>query len=422
MLILPDRNIPRTKLLLPMADRHWRSPSQAQRKNIFGHENRTRFRIRARLHDGHVAWVGWFDDRADFDAFLNAICLGTLHTDRFVQRLPTPWWNPDLQEYPGIFYEFVTVSFITSGTTFVVPADCIGVSGQSGEFIDTIAGGGGGGEHNSSGMANGGSGAAWSRNTGGTTAVPLTPGSSVTIQVGAGGAALSSGSSSVNSAGNPGTRTWFNGATFAAASVGSEPGLGGAIANQFSSTAATAGGLASGRPNSGNTSGNNGGNSGACTGAFQSLKAAGAGGAAGLNGAGVNGTNSTASSTATAGGAGDNGSGGAGSAGSNSASSNGSDGTEYDATHGSGGGAGGVAFTGGAGSALAGNGGNYGAGGGGTAVNAGVPVSNTTGAGGPGLIVLSYAPFVPPAGLLPESPYTQRYYYNVVTYGPIPGY
>ena len=63
MIILPERNIPRGKLLLPMRPAEWRQPSQ--RKAIFGIEDQTRFRLTARLNDGFIAWRGWFDSRED---------------------------------------------------------------------------------------------------------------------------------------------------------------------------------------------------------------------------------------------------------------------------------------------------------------------------------------------------------------------
>jgi hypothetical protein len=78
MIILPDKNIPRAKFLMPVHSKEWRTPSLAQPKDVFGNENVTKFRINAKSNDGVVVWSGWFDDREDFDAFLHAIVLGTL--------------------------------------------------------------------------------------------------------------------------------------------------------------------------------------------------------------------------------------------------------------------------------------------------------------------------------------------------------
>ena len=67
-------------LFLPeIPDWQWRTSSQAQPKDEFGNENKTRFHISARLNDGHLVWRGWFDDRYEADAFLYAIATDTLH-------------------------------------------------------------------------------------------------------------------------------------------------------------------------------------------------------------------------------------------------------------------------------------------------------------------------------------------------------
>jgi hypothetical protein len=54
VIILPDKNIPRSQLLLPVRKRDWNLPSRAQQKDAVGNEDQTRFRITARLHDGHM--------------------------------------------------------------------------------------------------------------------------------------------------------------------------------------------------------------------------------------------------------------------------------------------------------------------------------------------------------------------------------
>lgn len=381
------------RVLLPIPKKQWRTPSQAQQKNSLGHENQTRFRIRALTHDGASRWVGWFDDRDDADAFLWAVASGSLPYERELWDLPVEtWmpgygygnvgWRPDLGD--GLLYDFVTVVFVVSGSSWSVPSDCSGVSGQSGEFIDTIgAGGSGGARRAGSPPVSGGGGGACSRVTSG---VSLTPNGSVTISIASSVAGITQSVSGAT-AGNVGPDTWFNGANLAASSVGAKGGGAGVAPGSIVSSQALGGAAASGI---GSTK-NSGGNSGA-TGAFTGA-ASGAGGAAGPNGAGVAGTDNVGGSSGTAGGAGNNNTsgGGAGSAGIQGGgaqtSSPGGAGTTYDATHGPGGGSGG-ASTISTGIATSGAGGVYGAGSGGAnGVTGGV-----SGSAGPGLIVVSYAP------------------------------
>jgi hypothetical protein len=123
VIILPDKNIPRSRFLLPVRKRDWNLPSRAQQKCAIGNEDQTRFRITARLHDGHIVWRGWFDDRDDFDAFLWALFMGSLKRERDLWDLPTPAWRPGLG--PDLLYDFATVTFYTAtgGATFSVPVD-----------------------------------------------------------------------------------------------------------------------------------------------------------------------------------------------------------------------------------------------------------------------------------------------------------
>lgn len=375
MIILPDRNIPQAKVLLPIPDNQWRTPSQAVPYDDLGNLGRqTRFRVRARLNDGHVVWCGWFDDRADLDQFLWSIATGELWRDPYVQRLPVPWW-PGLD--PAIGYDFATVTFLTttgSNQTYTSPADwnntnnsieCLG-SGASGGSVSTPGGHG-----------TGGGGAAYSEIVQFNFAVPGT--TTATYRV---GASVSGGAGAAGTAGNP---SWFNNA--------SDPGAGsdntkcsakggGAGA---AGTGSRSGGAAGDDTNSWGQTKFPGGSGGDLTGASGN-GGSGAGGAAGPNGAGGNGTNSTSTGTGvfTSGGTGDNGSGGAGGTGGGA----GSAGTEWDATHGSGGGASGRA---GAGAQTALTSGNYGAGGAGTGSTGGVA---TGGTGTQGIIVVTYTPFV----------------------------
>src|SRR5689334_21016397 len=94
MLILPDRTQPRARILMPVRPHEWRTPSLAQPKDVFGRENCTRFCITARLHDGHIAWRGWFDDRDDADAFFYAAIAGSLRVERALWDLPAEVWTP----------------------------------------------------------------------------------------------------------------------------------------------------------------------------------------------------------------------------------------------------------------------------------------------------------------------------------------
>lgn len=373
MLILPERGVVRTSILLPIADREWRTPSQAQPKTAFGHENTTRFYVAARLDDGHIVWKGWFDDRYDFDAFLNAIALGTLHQDRYVQRLPSPWWNPDLQDIPATYIIAATRSLTTTNAanqTDTVPTDWGNITNR----IDVVASGGGGAIWNKAGFgaATGGSGAGFSRKT----TVVLTPGGSATYRLSAGGANKTS-----TAVGNAGADAWYNGTTLAGASVGAKGGLGGKMNDNTSTTnAAAVGGAAASGVGSTKFSG---GNSGTTTNSFN-ISASGGGGAALFNGNGNNGANST-SGSASAGGSGDAGSGGtAGTANSGTAAGAGN---EYGGGFGAGGGGGGTVLT----VTAAGAGGLYGAGGGGFAR---VSIGGNSGAGAQALIFMTYTPAI----------------------------
>ena len=112
MIILPDRNIPRSKVLMPMRLRDY-APSQ--RTCTFGIENQTRFRLTARLHDGHIAWKGYFDDRDDADAFLAAlarhVACGEVIPQEIIRLVSEqdrkcyglPDWSPLLTEQQAIY-------------------------------------------------------------------------------------------------------------------------------------------------------------------------------------------------------------------------------------------------------------------------------------------------------------------------------
>lgn len=337
MIILPDRHTPRARFLIPVAEHEWRSPSQAQWKDQCGNPGvQTRFRARAKTHDGVIVWVGWFDDRADFDAFLWAIACGSLQYERPLWRLPTPMF-PGLDL--GLVYDFATVTFLTATTssTYTKPVDW---NNSSNNIQGIGAGGAGAG---SSGSANSGAGGAFARQNN------VTLSSNPSYRCGAAAGTTGSGTA-------PTANTFFlDGSTLVAAGGQSASAgvSGGSTANSVGTTKYKGG------------DGNLGG-----------VIGAGAGGAAGPNGAGGNGQDGNDGT----GGAGDAGYGGSGGSGSGAGSGDpGGAGSEFDATHGSGGGGGGGTTGGGAG-------GNYGAGGGGKTS------SGSGGIGKQGLLVVTYEP------------------------------
>lgn len=401
MIVLPDRNIPRARFLMPVFDKEWRTPSQAKPKDQFGNDVfRTRFRINAKSNDGVVIWSGWFDDRADFDAFLWAIACGTLKQERALWDLPTPNWQPWMGEL--LSYEFATVSIITSTSasnqTYDVPYDY----NTTGSSVETIGGGGSGGATNSSSgaasrTASGGGGGAWNK----ATDVSLAAGGTATFFIGVAktGTAFTTGDTS--RAGTAGSDTWFNGTTLAGSSVGSKAGGGGGAA--AGSSTGGAGGVGS----SGiGTSSNNGGRGGNNPTNPANQTASGGGGAGGESGAGVQGVDNSTDSTGSNGGAGNNNTAGGGTAGTgandpSTAAGDGGTGTNiYSAsTIGSGGGGGGLRSKA-AGSIRAGNAGDYGAGGGGMASGQGT-CNCTNGSGGQGIIVITYTPIFKPSFNMP---------------------
>ena len=119
MIILPDTNIPSTRILMPVHDREWREPSLAQPKDQFGNQNQTRFILTARLSDGFVKWRGYFESRDDADAFLYSLVCGNLHYEKALWKLPTPHWSPCIDE--GVVYDQLLVEvFLTTPTGSVV--------------------------------------------------------------------------------------------------------------------------------------------------------------------------------------------------------------------------------------------------------------------------------------------------------------
>jgi hypothetical protein len=338
----------------------WRTPSQAQPKDCFGVENHTRFRVRARCHDGAVVWVGWFDDREDFDAFLWASISGSIRYERELWDLPTPAWRPDLGE--GLLYDCAIVTTLTSPTgsnqTWTKPADW----NNSDNKVETLGGGGSGGARHrgtgDGGCVSGGGGGAYNY------ATNISLSGNPTYRIGAGGAAVSAVSAFNNNVqGNVGGDSWFNNTALAGSSVGSKAGGAGAAA-----TGAANGG-AGGVAASGVGTGNNGGRGGNAPSPTQITSG---GGAAGPTGAGNQGGDGGGN-----GGSGDAGAGGAVNGGNGPAWPSGGGGS-------GGGGIGGY-------NANAQTGGNYGAGGGGSYSEEGGPTA-VSGAGKQGVIVIRYSP------------------------------
>lgn len=399
MIILPDKNIPRAKFLMPVKKKEWIVPSLAQPKDQFGKENRTYFVIRAHTNDGRICWRGVYEDRDDFDAVIWAIANGTLLYEKELWPLSTPNWHPWYKDL--ITYSFVTITNYTSPTgsnqTYNKPSDwndtsnsieCIG-AGASGAITQIT-------NNNNTG----GGGGAYSKITN----FSFT-GSSATYQIGTGGVAVAGtigANSNIN--GNNGNSTWFNSATDPGngsdnTKCSAQGGQGGTQVAQNLAVTGSAGGATT---SSWGQTKFAGGNSGSVTVAGVNKTGTGGGGAGGSTGAGGNGTDTAASNSGTNGGTGGAGDVGVGSAGTSGTGKtdgtnggNGGNGTNLsNASVGTGGGGGGVTASVN-GALVAGSGGNYG-GGGGACRNQGAgnnsSVKATSGAGTGGLIIITYTP------------------------------
>jgi hypothetical protein len=344
--------------ILPFVPKwEWITPSQTQPKSEFGHENHTRFKIVARLNDGHPVWTGWFDDRDDADAFLYAAVLGNIDQQPALWNLPLPSWSPGYGEQIAFYFSTVTYITTTATTSYTTPS-----TWTNGNIIECVGGGGGGanGPSGSSG-GTGGGGGGYAKGP----ALNISASTTITINIGTGGGQNADG-------GN----TYFNGTSLATSSVGASNG-GRGFPN---STTVGLGGQASSAK--GSTLAFNGGNGGART-----YGGGGGGGAAGPNAAGNNGSDSIQANGGN-GGQGDGTFGGIGGQGDTSGggSTAGSAGTEYTGSIGCGGGGGGGG--GDANLSSGSKGGNYGAGGGGggQATGGGYP----GGAGIQGFMVITY--------------------------------
>lgn len=363
MIILPDKNIPRSKYLMPVKRSEWyrsQKPEYTQDKMA-----EIIFSIKARLNDGKVVWRGEFFDRDDFDAFLYAIANETLQYEKDLWNLPIPNWSPYIGE--NLSYEMTTTIFLpaTSGTlntniSYVFPNDwsvrneihCIGAGGGGGCSFVNISG------YTGTRLAQGGQGGSYGLLS---NATQFAPGSTTTYRIGRrgeGGFDTNSGTTAAVG-GNAGD-TYFGGTSYSLAPVGCGGGFGG---NAGTGTGISALGVNSRFKG---TSGFSGGGSASLNTTNQT---SGGGGAAGPLGPGGSGTNTGASR------------GGTGNGG--TVTGSGTTGTYFSAVSpfygpGSGGNSGG------------GFGGRFGGGGGGRSTT----ISDVAGPGFQGLVVLQYEPSV----------------------------
>ncbi len=370
MMILPDRRIPKTRLLMPVPNFQWKAPSQARQKDQFGKEDRTYFALTGRLNDGHIMWRGVFEDRNDADAFLFSMVTGSLLHEPALWRLPTPSWNPALGE--NVSYQFATITVLTAGAgtiqTYTLPVDWDSTNNN----VQCWAGGAGGarGTPGNAGRGGGGGGAFSRRYN-----INLTTNASYLI----GSAGL--GATSLSSPGGNGGPTWFVGTDLPSSTVGADGGLGGVVATGGS------GGLASNCTGTTNFNGGTAGNGQAGNGA-----GGGGGGAAGSGDVGGNGTNGASGNGGNGGNGGISDTAVAGGIGATASSGTGGNGNQYAGGYGSGGGGGG-----GSGSpSIGGAGGTYGAGGGGGGTSS--SSSSRGGDGTQGFMIITYEPYVPRGG------------------------
>lgn len=363
----------REGLLVPGHRTNWHNCGQKH--------GETRFRIRAMYPDRGAVTTNYLfryfiDDPEDAEEFWHGLT-GQMPG---LPDLPRPSWFPQLEDYPGLIYEFATVTFLTTtgAGTYSKPVDWNNAN-NSGECISAASGT----DAASAFSGNGGYGGGYSLKSN------LTILSSNNYSVGAGGAA----------AAGDGGSTWFGGTNLATCLVGATGGSqGNGSGNSYGTPVGTTirlggsaslGGAGSAGPNGNGQDGRSG-------------TTPGGGWAGGGNGGGINGTSGTSTTggnggdnsggtghgvghtTSTAGGAGSNGGGGGG-GGPTGAGGAGSLGTEWDGTHGSGGGGGSSGINSGGSGVAAGGAvvGFYGAG-------AGIGTAGIAGA--QGIIVVTYTP------------------------------
>lgn len=379
MIILPDRKIPKTKLLMPVPKRQWYTSLSLPRDQLGNEVVKTVFRLRGRTSDGAYKYF-WFEDRDDADAFLFALVSGSLIYERELWRLPVPNWHPDIGE--GLTYDFVTTTYLTATlqNTYSRPFDW----NNANNTIECVGSGGSGGaarRSSATGMvAAGGGGGGYAKYVN----LPLS--GNATYACGRGGAAVTV-TTNTSSSGFQGGSTYFNGTSILDASVYATGG-GFGTAQRGSASVTCLGGSGGTGTGTATATGGRGGQ-GDQTGSSRGAR--GGGGAAGPNGNGNQGGDYSGSTvTSTNGGSGDAGSGGSsGSGNAVGSGTNGGAGTEW-GSYGSGGGGGGGSD---GANCSGGSGGNYGGGGGGcTAGSTATGFTAVSGAGVDGLIVVAYEP------------------------------
>jgi hypothetical protein len=287
--------------------------------------------------------------------------------------------------------------FLTTGSSWTVPADLNNAINK----VEVIGGGGDGGVVYATGGGGAGGGAYSTKSN-----VALTPGSSVSYNVGLGGTGGYSA---------PGGNTWFNGTSLGSALVSAQGGagglnntvgtvLGGQAANGIGTTRYSGGNGGSGNLGGGGGGGaagphGNGGAGGNYAGGRSDTGGGGGGGAdGGSAGGNDNGTvsgnggnswqgNGGGLGNCNTGGAPYNGGGGSGGAGFACGGGSGSMASTFDSTHGSGGGGGGGGSSNPSPGRPGGAGVGYGGGGGG-----GGAINANGGPGGNGIIVITYTP------------------------------
>lgn len=282
------------------------------------------------------------------------------------------------------FVPVLSQTFLTTGTG-VQSATSDATWNNASNQVEIIAGGGSGGSsQRGSSPANCASGAGGGEYGITTNFNFATPGTTTfQYQIGQGGTAVNpTVGAVVNTAGNNGTDSWFNGATQAGATLGAIHGNGGGTGTNPAGGAGGTGGVG--------TTHFAGGRGGNITGSASNISS-GAGGAGGNTAIGSNGTDNATAGTSSTGGAG--GATGGGSGGAISGGAGGA-GTNFDATHGAGGGGGGRSA--GLNSSVAGGAaGLYGAGSGGcsnTGAGGNASTRATTPVGGIGIVVLTWTP------------------------------
>jgi hypothetical protein len=339
-------------------------------------------------------------DAADRDVIWDAAWTRKRYLDRFDDvyyvDIPKPFgkmrhWFVRLRFGP-IFFPALTQTFLTSPTGSNQTLTSDATWNNASNTVECIgAGGSGSFGSNASGVSeSGGGGGEYQKITNFTFAVPGT--TTATYQIGTGGAAQSS-TAGANGSGNgiAGGDTWFNATAFPTVGTACGAHGGGAGVQNAVPTNGGAGGTG-GYPNTAHANGGRGGNV-----TTSNTIASGGGGAGGPSGAGNTGLDLSSGATRPDGGSADAGSGGAAGVGAFATpGGNGGNGTELgDSVHGTGGGGGGLRANGNA-NQVGGSGGIYG-GGGGASQNGATSGSSrraTSGAGGQGIIVLTWTPSV----------------------------